>query len=171
MECPLLAPRANRAYEQALEFRSRDVSVVMSGIHAAMCAEENLPHVGAVFCLRNQPFLRSQKAMDKLANVKFSGKSGARYAFEVYPLEAAIAQEFAGVYVVTLRREGKSKSGFVHRRMGTGRSDDLPLLPASDGQSYAARGANCICLHAETDSDARLKIEQDLIRIPQAGNA
>jgi hypothetical protein len=109
--------------------------------------------------------------MNKLATVKFSGKSGVRYAFKVYPLEAAIAQGFAGVYVVTLRKESKSKSGFVHRRMGTGQSDDLPLLPSSDGQSYAARGANCICLHAETDRDARLKIEQDLIREPQAGNA
>lgn len=109
--------------------------------------------------------------MNKLANVKFSGKSGARYAFEVYPLEAAIAQGFAGVYVVSLRKEGKSKSGFVHRRMGTGQSDDLPLLPAGDGRSYAAKGANCICLHAETDKDARLKIEQDLVRNSRRGTA
>ena len=109
--------------------------------------------------------------MNKLATVKFSGKSGTRYAFTAYPLETVFAQGFSGVYVVTQRKPGKSKSGFVHRRMCTGQRDGLCQPLASGGQSFAARGANCICLHVEKDKGARQQIEQDLVREPRTGSA
>ena len=109
--------------------------------------------------------------MNKLGTVKFSGKSGARYAFAAYPLETVFEKEFSGVYVVTRRRQGKSKSGFVHKRICTGQSDGLRQPVTSDEQSFSARGANCICLHAEKDRGARQKIEQDLIQEPRAGIA
>ena len=108
---------------------------------------------------------------NRLGRVKFSGKSGAFYSFTAYPLETVFSHEFSGVYVVTQRKEGKSKSGFVHRRFATGQSDHLCSPLASDKQSFAAQGANCICLHVEANQAARLKIEQDLFREPHAAQA
>jgi len=109
--------------------------------------------------------------MTKLGTVKFSGKSGQRYAFTAYPLETLFDQAFSGVYVVTRRKEGKARKGFVHKRICTGQSGDFRQFLAGDDASIAARGANCICLHAENDQATRQKIEQDLFREPIAGCA
>jgi hypothetical protein len=106
--------------------------------------------------------------MNKLANVRFNGKSGTRYAFTAYPLGTVFTEEFSGVYVVTRRKEGKSGSRFVHRKLFTGQSDDLRQPLASDDGSFSAQGANCICVLAEKDKDARGKIQQDLVREPRA---
>jgi len=109
--------------------------------------------------------------MNKLGTVKFSGTSGARYAFAAYPLETVFGRGVGSVYVATRRKQGKSKKGFVHKRICTGQSDDLRQSLASDERSFSARGANCICVHAEKDQDARQKIEQDLAREPRAGSS
>lgn len=106
--------------------------------------------------------------MHKPGIVKFSGKSGARYEFLVYPLETVFAAGLGGVYVITRRKLGRSARGFVHRRICTGQSDDLSQPLTDDAQSLSARRANCICVHAEKDKDARGKIEQDLLRQPEA---
>ena len=109
--------------------------------------------------------------MNKLGTIKFSGKSGARYAFVAYSLETLFDEALGGVYVATRRKEGKSKKGFVHKRICTGQSDDLRQSMASIEPSFSERGANCICIHAENDQAARQKIEQDLFREPIAGCA
>jgi len=122
--------------------------------------------------------------MAKLITVKFSGVSGNRYAFAAYPLEtvsestlAAQLQKtvfdksFSGVFVVTRRRQGKSKAGFVHKRICTGQSDGVCQLLTAQEQSLSAKGANCICLHAEKDKAARQQIEQNLLKGPAAGIA
>jgi hypothetical protein len=106
--------------------------------------------------------------MNKLGTIKFSGKSGERYAFTAYSLETVFDEAFSGVYVVTRRKEGKSKKGFVHKRICTGQSDDLRQSLASVEPSFSSRGANCICVHAENDQAARQKIELDLAREPRA---
>ena len=109
--------------------------------------------------------------MNKLGTVKFSGKSGTRYAFTAYPLETVFDKAFSGVNVVTQRKQGKSTKGFVHKRIWTGQSDDLRQLPTGQERSFSARGANCICVHTEKDKGTRQKIEQDLVHQPPAGNA
>jgi len=109
--------------------------------------------------------------MNKLGTVKFSGKSGARYAFIAYPLETVFDEAFGGVYVVTRRRQGKSKRGFVHKRICTGQSDELRQVLTSQERSLSAQGANCICVHAEKDEGTRQEIEQDLLQKPRAGSA
>jgi hypothetical protein len=110
--------------------------------------------------------------MNKLGAVTFGGKSGNRYKFDAYPLGTVFEKAFSGVYVVTRRKQGKSERGFVHKRICTGQSDDLRQPLTSDDKSFSARGANCICVHAEKDKDARQKIEQDLIQKSRpAGNA
>jgi hypothetical protein len=105
--------------------------------------------------------------VNKLANVRFNGKSGTRYAFTAYPLGTVFSEGFGGVYVVTRRREGKS-SRFVHRKIHTGQSEDFRQPLASDDGTFSAKGANCICVLAEKDKDARQKIELDLVREPRA---
>jgi hypothetical protein len=102
--------------------------------------------------------------MKRLGTVKFTGESGARYAFAAYPLEAGFTRDFQGVYVVTRRREGKPKGGFLHLRIGVGQSDGLRQPPSSGGWSSAVRGANCICLHVEKNQDVRLNVVHDLMR-------
>jgi hypothetical protein len=110
--------------------------------------------------------------MNKIGTVKFSGKSGNRYKFNAYSLDTVFKKGFSGVYVVTQRKQGESKSGFVHKRICTGQSDDLHQSLTSDEKPFSARGANCICVHAEKDKDIRQRIEQDLIaKSSPAGNA
>jgi hypothetical protein len=105
--------------------------------------------------------------MDKFGNVKFSGTSGNQYKFAAYPLETVFDEAFSGVYVVTRRRQRKSKSGFVHKRICTGQCEDLCQPLADSKQHFSGQGANCLCVHAEKDKDARRKIEQDLFRVPR----
>ena len=100
--------------------------------------------------------------MDKLGTIKFSGKSGARYLFAVYPLDAVFDDALSGVYVVTQRRKVTTRKGFVHRRIHIGQSADLRELVAATEPSFSTPGANCICVHAEKNDDARLKIQADL---------
>jgi hypothetical protein len=109
--------------------------------------------------------------MSKLGMVKFSGKSGMRYAFTAYPLGTVFAHGLGGVYVVTRRREGNCKSGFMHRRICAGQSHDLRQPLPSDEQAFCAKGANCICVHAEKDEPTRLAIELDLVKNPPIGRA
>lgn len=109
--------------------------------------------------------------MNKLGTIKFSGKSGARYAFAAYPLETVFDEAFGGVYVVTRRRQGKSRKGFAHKRICTGHSGDLRQLMTGDERSFSERGANCICVHAEKDECARQNIERDLVQKPRAESA
>jgi hypothetical protein len=109
--------------------------------------------------------------MSKLGTVKFSGKSGTRYAFTAYPLQTVFVEGLGGVYVITRRREGNCKSGFVHRRICSGQSEDLRQPLPGGAQGSRAKGANCICVHAEKDEVARLAIELDLFRKPPIGRA
>jgi len=105
--------------------------------------------------------------MSRLGTVKFSGKSGSRYLFEAYPLETVFEKGCSGVYVVTRRRAAGSGTGFVHRRICTGQSDDLRRPVTGHGTSWSARGANCICVHVEEDKDIRQQVKQDLVRKPR----
>ena len=109
--------------------------------------------------------------MKKFGTVKFSGNSGTRYAFAAYPLETVFGRRASGVYVVTRRKQGKSKKGFAHKRICMGQSDDLRQLLTGDERSFSAQCANCICVHTEKDKGARQKIEQDMVKKPPAGSA
>ena len=109
--------------------------------------------------------------MKKLGTVRFSGTSGTRYEFAAYPLETVFKEGAAGVYVITRRHRSSSSGGSVHRRMCTGQSDNLAQPLAPQQQSLSARGANCICVHAEQDKAVRERIERDLLRTPRTPTA
>jgi len=102
--------------------------------------------------------------MKKIGTVHFAGKSGSRYKFDAYPLEADLDAGLCGVFVVTERKRSKSKPGFVHVRLGTGQSEDLRTSLADGGKGFSEKGANCFCVHAQEDKALRTSIEQDLMR-------
>ncbi len=107
--------------------------------------------------------------MITLGTVKFSGLSGEKYLFTAYPLETIFDTPLNGVFIVTRRGHGTSKTGFAHRRILTGQSDEFRQRLHSEKQALCAKGANCICVHAEPDKDASLRIEQDLLAKPPEG--
>jgi hypothetical protein len=104
--------------------------------------------------------------MTRIGRVRFRGKSGARYAFTVHPLDTVFEEGFSGVYVVTERKPGNSKSGFVHRRIAIGQSVDLCHPLAEDVPSFTEQGANCICLYRQANPGARHNVQKDLFREP-----
>ncbi len=109
--------------------------------------------------------------MITLGTVKFSGQSGEKYLFTAYPLKTIFDTPLNGVFIVTRRGHGKSKTGFAHKRILMGQSEELRQRLNSEEQALCAKGANCICVHAEADKDASLKVEQDLLTKPPAGAA
>jgi hypothetical protein len=100
--------------------------------------------------------------MNKIGTVRFSGKSGNQYRFDAYPQETVFEEGFSGVYMITHRKPGKARPGFVHKRICIGQSDDLCQSLAKSGKVFSDRGANCFCVHAQNDEGIRQEIEQDL---------
>lgn len=104
--------------------------------------------------------------MSKLGTVKFTGRSGSQYRFEAFPLESVLEKGLSGVYVVTERKQGKTKPGFVHKRISAGQSSDLCQSLSNGEKAFSARGGNCFCVHEQSDEIIRQSIEQDLMRKP-----
>jgi hypothetical protein len=102
--------------------------------------------------------------MKKLGSVNFKGRSGNQYRFDAYPMEAVLEGGVSGVYVVSERKPGNSKSGFVHARLSTGQSEDLGASLTGGGKGFVENGANCFCVHAQSDEAIRQSIEKDLMR-------
>lgn len=100
--------------------------------------------------------------MHRLGTITFSGNSGASYKFDVYPIDSAFDPSVSGVYMVTKRKAGRT--GFVHKRIHLGQSEDLCQSRANGERSFSSRGGNCFCVHVQPDAQQRLDIETDLIR-------
>ena len=107
--------------------------------------------------------------MGKLGIVRFTGKSGDQYKFNAYPLQAGFRKGLGAVYVVTQRRQVESSGAFKHRKICMGQTGDLRESLAGEGESLAARGGNCVCVHGEKDEAARMQIQQDLTRKRRSG--
>jgi len=104
--------------------------------------------------------------MKKLGIVNFKGKSGNRYKFDVYPLQATLDSGVAGVFVVTERKRSKTGKGFAHARLAVCQSLDLGASLAGSEKGFAEKGANCFCVHPQDDEAVRADIEKDLTRRP-----
>jgi hypothetical protein len=100
--------------------------------------------------------------MAKLGAVNVSGKSGALYKFIAYSLDTMFKKHRSAVYVVTRRHQVAETGSFKHRRIGIDQTADLRQLLACNSGFRQARGANCICIHAEEDETARLAIWNDV---------
>lgn len=102
--------------------------------------------------------------MSKLGTVAFVGKSGHRYQFAAYPLGVRLKQGFGGVYFIT-GRTNEPHGPHNHHKIYLGETGDLSELSggSSNLERFQAEGANCICIHATRDGQARVRILKDLL--------
>ena len=102
--------------------------------------------------------------MAKLSTMKFKGKSGAEYSFDVYPLDTNWKDNISGVYFVT-RRHQKADSRFYHDKIYVGQSTDIKERHVNHHREscFSKKDANCLCILIENSETRRLAIEKDLI--------
>ena len=100
--------------------------------------------------------------MGKLASVTFTGASGMKYDFDVYPWGTNF-RPIGAVYFTTKRYS--SGNGYSHAKIYVGQTGDL--LERFDNHHkigcFRTNGANCICIHPEGVENSRRRIESDLI--------
>lgn len=101
----------------------------------------------------------------KYGGITFSGKSGEKYYFQVWPLETRF-KSVAAVYFVTKRvHENNNFHRAGHEEIYIGQTEDLtvPFATQSQLDCFKQHGANCICVFPALSAERRLAVEQDLI--------
>lgn len=102
--------------------------------------------------------------MAKFGDGTFVGASGSGYTFTAYTLDQAF-NPVGAVYVIT-KRTPKPQGGGNHDFIYIGQTGDLS--ERFDNHHKAAcfkkNGANCICVHVNSNEQQRFKIETDLCR-------
>jgi len=101
--------------------------------------------------------------MSELGTVIFAGASGRKYDFDVYSIGADF-KDIGAVYFFTERVE-ENQDDCSHTGIYIGQTD---VMSARFDYHYAMpciekNGANCICIHAESNIIEREEIERDLI--------
>jgi hypothetical protein len=94
----------------------------------------------------------------------FSGQSGEKYQFFVYPLNESF-KSVGAVYAVSRRYRDK-KGGYSYHIVYLGETSDLAtrLQHHRDSDCFARHHANCVCTHLDSDQDSRLAKKDDLLR-------
>lgn len=102
--------------------------------------------------------------MAKLSDATFTGASGEKYAFAVYPMDPSF-RVVGAVYAITRRYEN-NKGGFSHEIIYVGETGDLSTRfdDHHKWDCFVRHNANCICTHVDNGEDSRLAKEDDLIR-------
>lgn len=103
--------------------------------------------------------------MSSLGNILFSGKSGSKYRFHVWPLETRF-KPLAGVYFVTRRAyENRNYRVASHEGILIGQTGNLAAVFEADTllERLRKHGANCICVCPIADEGQRIAMEQDLL--------
>jgi hypothetical protein len=98
-------------------------------------------------------------------SVTFVGKSGERYHFQAWSLEARF-KPIAAVYFVTKRAyDNGTYRRACHDGIYIGQTGDLSGALADEGQLERFRkyGANCVCVHVLADEERRIAVERDLL--------
>jgi len=98
-------------------------------------------------------------------SVTFVGKSGERYHFQAWSLEARF-KPIAAVYFVTKRAyDNGTYRRACHDGIYIGQTEDLSGALAAEGQLERFRkyGANCVCVHVIADEARRIAVERDLL--------
>jgi hypothetical protein len=103
--------------------------------------------------------------MAKIADATFTGASGSKYTFGVYPFGTTF-KAVGAVYTFTVRTvaNGKGTHSFIY----IGQTGDLSERLDDHHKAICIKrnNPNCICVHADSNEKSRLAIETDLI----AGN-
>ncbi|MGH8660919.1 MAG: hypothetical protein ACREUB_04055 [Burkholderiales bacterium] len=98
-------------------------------------------------------------------SVIFVGKSGERYHFQVWSLDARF-KSVAAVYFVTKRAyDNNTYRRASHEGIYIGQTEDLSGSLAAEAQleRFSKYGANCVCVYVLADAERRIAVEQDLL--------
>lgn len=98
----------------------------------------------------------------RISTAFFEGASGERYRFEVYQMDTVFKQGLGGVYVIA--RRSKLKEGFDLEPLFIGEKEDIYFLQGYHPQQncYLKHGANCKCIHIESNKKLREAMVEDL---------
>ena len=101
--------------------------------------------------------------MARLGTITFTGVSGARYQFDVYPFGASF-KDIGVIYVIT-NRHPNERGGYSHHRIYIGQTEDLSERFDNHHKydCFVRENANCICVFGLDSEDRRLDIESDLL--------
>ncbi len=102
--------------------------------------------------------------MPKIGTLDFTGISGHRYTFNVYPLNMSFdKKEKEAVYVVT-HRIIRADASIDHALLFVGVTDNLKneFNKHSKSDCFDRERANCVCVYWEEHGDTRIKIKDDL---------
>lgn len=99
----------------------------------------------------------------KIADAEWTGESGAKYNFAIYPFGTDF-KAVGAVYIVT-KRTVKSDGGGNHNFIYVGQTGDLSTRFDDHHKAacFKKNGANCICIHLNGKESQRLDIETDLV--------
>jgi hypothetical protein len=101
--------------------------------------------------------------MSKIGTLDFTGISGHKYTFNVYPKNRE-QKEKEAVYVVT-HRTIKADASVDHNVIFIGETNSLKneFIDHPKSTCFDHEIANCVCVYWEDHSDTRSKISADLI--------
>jgi len=101
--------------------------------------------------------------MSTLGTIEFKNDEGHSYDFRIFPMDAVFKQGHGGVYIVT-RRHDEPKHHHGHHIIFIGETDDLATALGDHPEQamFEQEGANCFCVHATQDADARARIASEL---------
>src|SRR5687768_4588275 len=98
------------------------------------------------------------------SSIGFTGKSGERYRFQVWPLATAF-KSVGAVYVITKRtfEDRTFSTRASHQPLAIGETADLAatFVGKPELKTLAAKGANYICVCAIADPELRSRTERD----------
>jgi hypothetical protein len=102
--------------------------------------------------------------MAKIADAEWNGQSGTKYNFAIYPLGTKF-KAVGAVYIFT-KRTVKSDGTGSHDFIYIGQTGDLSTRFDNHHKDSCIEkhGANCVCIHLNSNESQRLDIETDLVR-------
>lgn len=95
----------------------------------------------------------------------FSGKSGEKYFFQVWPMETRFKSLSAVFFITKCGYTSGTYRRIQHEGIYIGQTENLadPLQCQLQLPCFQKHGANRICIHLDSNNERRLIIEQDLI--------
>ena len=100
--------------------------------------------------------------MSKLASVEFTGKSGTKYSFNVYPIGEECPNE-SGIYIFSKREQNGSNFNHTVLYIGMAKSFENRFYSHHKDGCVKNNGGNAICLMPVKDEKQRTEIEKNLL--------
>lgn len=100
--------------------------------------------------------------MTKIGTIVFTGVSGKKYEFNIYPWGTDFTENYEAVYFIT-RREANNDGGYSHTRIYVGQTEDLSIRFDNHHKQtcFDKYNKNCVCVFGEKNEKTRLEIEKD----------